>query len=149
VPEGWLVNSRGEPTTDPADLYVEPRGAILPFGGSVGHKGYGLAVMVDVLAGALSGAGCSQSSTARLGNAMFFTFVDVERFLPREQFNAHVRVLIDHLRASPPAPGFGEILMPGEVEAREAERRRRDGIPIDEETWRQLLAAAGELNVSV
>jgi uncharacterized oxidoreductase len=148
-PEGWLVDHRGEPTTDPACLYGEPRGAILPFGGQVGHKGYGLAVMVDVLAGALSGAGCSRSPDARLGNAMFFTLVDVERFLPLAEFTTQVQVLADWLRASPPAPGFREILLPGEIEAREEERRRREGIEVDAETWRQLAATAEQLGVTV
>lgn len=149
APEGWLIDHEGQPTTDANALYREPRGAILPFGGVTGHKGYGLAIMVDVLAGALSGAGCSQSQTARLGNAIFFTAIDIRRFLPMEQFLQHVRCLVDHVRASPPAPGFTEILMPGEVEFREEERRLRDGIAVDDETWRQIEALAGELGVKV
>src|SRR5436305_5957701 len=149
VPAGWLVDSRGEPTTDPQDLYNAPRGAILPFGGIAGHKGYGLSVMIDVLAGALSGAGCSQADAPRLGNAMFLNVIDIEQFLPLEAFKRHVAVLIEHVRASPPAPGFDEVLMPGEVEAREEERRRRDGIAIDDETWRQLEATARELGVAL
>jgi uncharacterized oxidoreductase len=147
APAGWLINNQGEPTTNPADLYTEPRGAILPFGGIVGHKGYGLAVMVDVLSGALSGAGCSQSGSARLGNAMFITVVDIERFLPLDEFKGHAAVLVRHLRGSPLAPGFSEILMPGEIEAREEERRRREGIDIDDETWRHLIAAARDLGI--
>ena len=149
VPEGWLIDNRGHPTTDPGDLYTEPRGALLPFGGAVGHKGYALAVMVDVLSGALSGAGCSHSSTCRLGNAMFFTVIDIEKFLPREEFLEHVRVLQEHIQASPPAPGFREVMMPGEPELREEERRRREGITIDEETWRQFEACARTLGVEV
>ncbi|MBI3912494.1 MAG: Ldh family oxidoreductase [Armatimonadetes bacterium] len=148
VPLGWLINYRGEPTTDPNDLYTDPPGAILPLGGEVAHKGYGLAVMVDVLAGALSGAGCSQSATARPGNATFFTVVDIGKFVPLEEFRRHVEVLINHVRASPLAPGGREILMPGEVEFREEERRRREGIPIDPETWRQLVECARELGVA-
>lgn len=149
VPEGWLINNRGEPTTDAGDLYTEPRGAILPFGGAVGHKGYGLGVMVDVLAGALSGAGCSQSHTARLGNAMFFTLIDIEQFLPLSEFRGLVGVLEAYLRASPKAAGVSEIMMPGEIELREEERRMRDGIAVDSETWRQLVHTAEELGVSV
>ncbi len=149
VPAGWLINNKGEPTTDAADLYTNPRGAILPFGGEVGHKGYGLSVMVDVISGALSGAGCSQSHTARLGNAMFFTFVDITRFVPMEEFLGHLRVLETYIKGSPLAPGFSEILLPGEIELRVEEQRRREGITIDEETWRQLVACAQSLGVEI
>lgn len=149
VPEGWLLDNQGRPSTDPADLYTDPRGAILPFGGIVGHKGYALSVMVDILSGALSGAGCSYSSTCRLGNAMFFTVVDIEKFVTREEFLEQVAVLERHVKASPPAPGFSEILMPGEPELREEERRMREGIVIDDETWRQFMQCARELGVEV
>jgi uncharacterized oxidoreductase len=149
VPEGWLVDHQGRPTTDPEALYTTPRGAILPFGGSVGHKGYALGVMVDILSGALSGAGCSHSSTCRLGNAIYFHVIDVEKFLTREEFLEQVAVLQRHLKSSPPAPGFDEVLMPGEPELRAEERRRREGIVVDDETWRQFCACARGLGVSI
>ncbi len=149
VPEGWIIDSDGRPTTDPEALYATPRGAILPFGGAVGHKGFALAVMVDILSGALSGASCSHSSTCRLGNALFFTAIDIEKFVPRDEFLEHVRVLRDHVKASPPAPGFQEVLMPGEPEFREEERRRREGIVIDPETWRQFVACAAAHGVEI
>lgn len=147
VPEGWLLDNQGNPSTDPADLYTNPRGALLPFGGIVGHKGYALAIMVDILSGALSGAGCSYSSTCRLGNAMFFTVVDIEKFVSMEEFLAQVEILERHVKASPPAPGFGEILMPGEPELRAEEQRLREGIFIDDETWRQFVECARGLGV--
>jgi uncharacterized oxidoreductase len=149
VPEGWLLDNQGRPTRDPADLYTDPRGALLPFGGIVGHKGYALGVMVDILSGALSGAGCSYSSTCRLGNAMFFTVVDIEKFVSREEFLEQVGVLERHVKASPPAAGFTEILMPGEPELREEERRLREGIFVDEETWRQFEECARGLGVQL
>jgi uncharacterized oxidoreductase len=149
VPEGWIIDSEGHPSTDPDDLYSSPRGAILPLGGIVGHKGFALSVMVDILSGALSGAGCSHSSTCRNGNAAFFTVVDIEKFVPREEFLENVAVLERHLKASPPAPGFQEIMMPGEPELRTEERRMREGIFVDEETWRQFLACATTLGVTV
>lgn len=149
APEGWLIDHEGRPTTDPQVLYTEPRGAILPFGGPVAHKGYALSVMVELLAGALSGAGCSRSATERLGNAMFFTAINIEAFLPREEFLEHARILERYLRASPPAPGFREVLLPGEPELREEERRRRDGIPIDAETWRQFVETARSVGVEI
>ena len=59
--EGAIIDAEGNPSTEPKDLYGPPQGAILPFGGIVGYKGYGLGFVVDVLAGALSGAGCSRA----------------------------------------------------------------------------------------
>jgi uncharacterized oxidoreductase len=147
VPEGWIIDAEGRPTTDPNALYARPRGAILPFGGIVGHKGFGLSLMVDILSGALSGAGCSQANASRLGNAMFLTVIDIARFVPLEEFHAHVATLVDHVRSAKLAPGYEEILIPGEPEFREEQRRQRDGIPIDEESWRQLLRTAESLGV--
>ena len=147
LPEGWIIDNQGRPSTDPNDLYTDPRGAILPMGGPVAHKGYALGMMVDVLSGALSGAGCSQSATARLGNAMFLCVIDLEKFVPREEFDEHVRILIDHVTASPPAPGFERILLPGEPEMLAEEQRSRDGIPIDEVTWGQFVDLAKSLGV--
>jgi uncharacterized oxidoreductase len=149
VPEGWLIDNQGRPSTDPEDLYTTPRGAILPFGGPVGHKGFALGVMVDVLSGALSSAGCSHSSTCRLGNALFLNVIDVDKFLPREEFLEHVTILRNHIKASPPAPGFQEVLMPGEPEQREEERRLREGIFVDDETWRQFALCAESFGVAV
>lgn len=149
VPDGWLLDNKGNPSNDPADLYTNPRGALLPFGGIVGHKGYALGIMVDLLSGALSGAGCSYSSTCRLGNAMFFTVVDIEKFVTLEEFLAQARILEDHVKASPPAPGFGEILMPGEPELRAEETRMRNGIVIDDESWRQFVECSRGLGVEV
>lgn len=147
APEGWLIDSNGNPTTDPQDLYGPPPGAILPFGGAVGHKGFALSVMVDILSGALSGAGCSHSSTCRLGNAMFFHILDPEKFVTRDEYDHWVSTLQTHIKGSPPAPGFSEILMPGEPEFRTEERRRRDGIPVDNVTWQQFKACAAGIGV--
>lgn len=149
VPEGWLLDAQGRPTTDPDVLYSTPRGSILPFGGPVAHKGYALGVMVDILSGALSGAGVSHSSTCRLGNAIYFHVIDVEKFIPREEFLEQVAVLERHLKSSPPAPGFEEVLLPGEPELRAEEQRRREGIFVDDETWRQFCACARSLGVEI
>jgi hydroxycarboxylate dehydrogenase B len=104
--------------------------------------------MVDILSGALSGGGCSFSATCRLGNAMFFHVVDIEKFLPREEFVEQVGILERHIKASPPAPGVREIIMPGEPEFREEARRRREGIRVDDETWRQFEECLQGLGVT-
>lgn len=149
APEGWLIDHEGRPTTDPGVLYTEPKGAILPFGGPVAHKGFALSLMVDILSGALSGAGCSQSATARLGNAMFFHVMDIEQFLPRDEFLQHVAILEENVLGSPPAPGFERVMLPGEPELRQEEKRRREGIPIDDVTWSQFVDCLRSLGVTV
>ena len=148
VPLGWLINSEGEPTTNPQDLMQSPPGALLPLGGIVGHKGYALALMIDILGGALSGAGCSGSGNTRLQNGILMIALDIANFTPLDDFYEHVDGLVDHVKAAPTAPGFDEILTPGEIEARQTESRLREGIPVDEETWRQIQETAAEVGIS-
>ena len=148
VPLGWLINGEGEPTTDPRDLNGPPPGALLPLGGIAGHKGFALGLMIDVLGGALSGAGCSGSGTTKVQNGVLMIAIDIAKFTPMEDFYGRVDALVAHVKASPPAPGFDEILVPGEIESRQAKRRSDEGIPIDDETWRQIQETAAAVGVS-
>jgi uncharacterized oxidoreductase len=135
IPEGWVVNGRGEPTTNPAELYGPPRGALLPFGG---HKGYGLAMLVEALAGGLSGAGCCYDADAPMSgktDGVFQLAVRVEAFCPLETFRQTIGQLLGHVKSSPPAPGVTEVLTPGEHEARTRKQRLRDGIPVADAVW--------------
>jgi uncharacterized oxidoreductase len=138
IPEGWVVNARGEPTRNPAELYGPPRGALLPFGE---HKGYGLAMLVEALAGGLSGAGCCSDPAAPMGgktDGVFLLAVRIDAFCPRTIFQQTIGRLLQHVKSSPPAPGVAEVLTPGEHEARTRKERLRDGIPIDPAVWQQL-----------
>lgn len=146
-PQGWILDAHGQPTTDPAAFLTPPGGAILPLGGEAGHKGYGLDFMLDILAGALSGAGCSRTNQPSCLNALFLTVTAIEHFVPLEEFTAHVQALIAHVKASPKAEGFTEILVPGEREAREKERRLKEGIFIEEATWAMIEEWARKLGV--
>lgn len=149
VPLGWLINSKGEPTTDPHDLNGPPPGALLALGGIAAHKGFALALMIDVLGGALSGAGCSGSGNTRLQNGVLMVAIDIETFTPLDDFYTRVDELVAHVKSSPLAPGFDEILVPGEIEARREQQRSEEGIPLDDETWRQLQETAAALGISV
>ena len=141
VPEGWIIDAAGRPSTDPADFYDEPRGSLLPFGGLMGHKGYGLGVVVGLLGGALSGAGCARGRKARIGNGCFLLIIDIGRFQPFAEYAAQVRAFADYLRSSPKAEGVDAILLPGELEKQERQRRQA-GVTVEEETWRQILDCA-------
>jgi uncharacterized oxidoreductase len=148
VPEGWIVDAEGNPSTDPRDFYGEPRGSLLPFGGTMGHKGYGLGVIVELLGGALSGAGCAKGREARNGNGSFLLVIDIGRFQPFDEYCRQVEDFAAYLKASPKAAGFADILMPGELEERER-IRRREGIFVEEQTWAQILDCGRRIGASL
>ena len=144
VPDNCIIDSEGKPTNDPKVFYGPPPGAILPFGG---HKGFGLGIIADVLAGALTGNGCSNPVMAdRLTNGMLTILLDPAVFQSEKDFTAEVQRFIDYVRSSKKVSPESEILMPGEIEERNRVRRRREGIELDEKTWGQILATARSLN---
>ena len=150
LPEGWIIDAKGQPSTDPRDLFGPPPGAILPLGGlTLGHKGFGLGFVLDVLDGALSGAGCTREGATRIGNAYFIIAMKISDFVPLDEFEKEVERFIEYVKSSPLMPGFKEILVPGESEFREEERRRREGIEIDENTWNQILEAATKVGYEI
>src|SRR5262249_20477772 len=148
VPEGWLLDEHGRPTTDPGVLYREPRGSIRPLGGPQAYKGFGLGLLLDVLAGGLSGGPCSRPDTPRLvANTVVFVLFDVGQFAGADHFRAEGGRLAEFVRSCPRADGVDEIQLPGDPERRERRRRRRDGIPLSDGTWKLLTDLAGRLNV--
>ena len=146
VPEGCILDALGQPTDDPKAFYATPPGAILPFGG---HKGYSLSVVAEVLAGALTGGACSHFGVDRVANNMLTIILDPSVFTSEESFSAEIRGFIEHVKSSRTVSADGEILMPGEPEARFRSRNMRDGIQIDEKTWSQLVATAFSLGVAI
>ena len=138
LPDGWLINSDGEPTTNPNDFYETTPAALLSFGGISAHKGFGLGVIVDILAGALTGAGCSQSDDARIGNGLFVLVMNVASFREFPGFSSEIERFIDYLKSAKRATGVDEILLPGERGWDEQRKREQKGIPIDEKTWQQI-----------
>ncbi len=150
VPDGWLLDARGRPTTDPSVLYRDPRGSIQPLGGAHAYKGFGIGLLLDMLVGGLSGAPCSRPEVPSLSaNAVLFVLIDMRLFAGEEHFLREVSELVDNVRACPRAEGVQEILLPGDPERREAARRGRDGIVLDDGTWSQLVALAQRLRVAV
>ena len=152
APEGWLIDGDGRSSTDPAAaLDVPPRAALLPLGGPLaGHKGFALGLLVDVLAGALSGAGCSAGdldSSDR--NGLFVLAVDPEYFLSLEGFLDRVEEYVERLKGLRTAPGVEEILVPGERAHRERERPRAEGLSLDAGIWEPVRALAEELGLEL
>ncbi len=141
LPHGWLIDAEGGSTTNSDDFYDVPPAALLPFGGAVSaHKGFGLSVIVDLLSGALTGAGCSQGEDARVGNGLFVLVMNVASFREFPGFSAEIERFINYLKSAKRAPGVDVIRVPGERGWEEQRRREQEGIPIDTETWAHIQA---------
>lgn len=145
LPEAYVLDENGEPTTDPSS-FVLGAGALLPFGG---HKGYALGLLCDVLAGALCDASCSSPETNRVANAMLSILIDPTVFRDGDGFQLEVSRYLDYLKSSALRPGFSEILYPGEPEIRTAEKRAKEGIEIDDRTWGEITILTAKHGLSV
>ncbi len=144
IPEGWILDKTGQATTNPADLYEG--GTILPFGGAQGHKGYGLSLIVDLLGGVLSGAGCG-FMTKKFGNGVFIQLTDPTAFEDQDEFLNRVEAYKTYIKESPTQDGVDDILLPGEPELNAEKARVKTGIDLDGGTLVQLNLLAEELGV--
>ena len=147
LPEGWILDADGEPTVDSKQFYGPPRGGILPLGGSAGHKGYALSLLVEILGCVLNGISSMDAHT--VGNGVCFLVIDPSAFCPLKQFRKLVDDTIAYVKSSPPAPGVEEVLVPGELEFQTMNQRQVDGIPIDDPTWQRMEAHARRLGVNL
>jgi uncharacterized oxidoreductase len=151
APEGWLIDHAGRPTTDPAALYAEPGGSLLPFGGLQMYKGFGLGLLVDLLSGGLSGGPCSSPAfpLPGQGNAGVFVVFNPALFGGVEHFLQQTDGLTDYVRSCPRADGTSAITLPGDPERTSKQKRQVEGIPIPDGTWELLAKSARELNVAI
>jgi LDH2 family malate/lactate/ureidoglycolate dehydrogenase len=142
IPEGWAINAQGEATTDAEEAI---NGIILPM---AAHKGYAIAVMVDMLSGVLTGSKfgsdvCGPYQTEhRSGTGQFMIAIDIEKLQPMAQFCARMEQLIAQLKSVPVANGFDEVVYPGELEARNDKKHRREGIALPADTIADLRQLA-------
>lgn len=152
LPSGWILDGTGAASTDPLDLYgggsggSSAPGMLLPLGGQVGYKGFGLSLAVELLAGALTPAGTTRPDGLGGGNALFMLAIDPERFTGRGLFEETLGSLLDYVKKPPYAEGFDGILVPGEPERR-CMAERISGLPLDGETLRQVEEAAASVGV--
>ncbi|MBI2827619.1 MAG: Ldh family oxidoreductase [Planctomycetia bacterium] len=149
-PGGWLLDSSGRPTNDPNALYADPPGTIRPMGGDQAYKGFGLALLIEVFAGALSaGVTIREKPINQLGNCVFMMVVDPDRTCGESHFAAEVAQLVTFVRGCPRIDGVEEILLPGDPERHTLARRAAEGIPIDDGNWTALVRLAETLGVAV
>lgn len=147
IPENVMLDGYGNPAQDMKTFRGPPRGVLLPFGG---YKGSGLNLVVEILGGILSGNGLGREwwdKGAHAVNGVFLQAIAVEEFQPREKFFVGVDELISHAKEIKPAPGFSEILLPGERARKIEARQMKEGVELDEPTWISLTQLARELEV--
>ncbi len=157
VPAGWVVDGAGRPVTDPAaameQLFRRPDGGLTPLGGDAvtgGHKGYGLAMMAQILGATLTGGSFSPLREARKARAdepdnigHFMLALDPAAFRPPGAFEDDLDEAVDALHAMPPADPARPVLVAGEPEEMERERRLAQGIPMPQTLLRQVREIAG------
>ncbi len=144
IPLGWAINAAGEPTTDPQEAID---GIILPM---AEHKGYAIAGMVDVLSGVLTGSGFlsqvhSPYKTAEKSNCGHLMIaINIEAIQPLSAFHERMERWVAEVKSVPLAKGYDEVFYPGEMEANNDARHRREGITFPEDTLTDLRRIAGE-----
>ncbi len=147
MPPGRLIDDKGLPTTDPKFAVVEPTGAIVTFGE---HKGYGMAVVCELLGGALAaGMACHEpyNGKKRVLNGMLTIIFDPAKLSEGALFGDEMKGFIEWVKASPAQQGFDRVRIAGEPEREWRAKRMAEGIPVDETSWSDILAAAERLKV--
>ncbi len=148
IPQGWAINAAGAPTTDPAEAID---GIILPM---AGHKGYAIAVVMDMLSGVLTGSGSGTGvhgpyqTEHRSGAGQFMLALDIAALQPLDEFGARMDRYIADLKSVPLAQGFEEIVYPGELEARNDARNRASGLLLPHDTLADLQRLADEMGLA-
>jgi LDH2 family malate/lactate/ureidoglycolate dehydrogenase len=148
IPEGWAITSEGLPTTDAREAL---KGSVLPLGGP---KGSGLAIMLDILTGVLTGAEFGAKmprmyddpQPQRVGH--LFSAISIDAFVPMTEFLSRMDEKEQETREGPPAPGFERVSMPGDGTHERMAMNRVSGIPLTHEVYADLLAAAERYGVS-
>jgi uncharacterized oxidoreductase len=146
IPLGWIVDKDGKQTTDPARF--RPGGALLPLGGTEGYKGSGLAVIVEILCGLLTGLGFGVEPTGRHNDGCFLAVFKVDAFRPLAEFKREVTEFARYLKNTPLSEGSTGVFYPGEVEYLREQERRKSGIEVEDATWMTLRKLASELKLT-
>ena len=147
IPDGWALDARGVPTTDPAAAI---EGLILPM---AGHKGYAISVMMDVISGVLSGSGFGSAvhgpyqAEHRSACGHLAMAIDIARLQPFTEFQARMEAYVGELKAVPLAHGHDEVFFPGEIEARNDTRNRVEGLALPDDTLADLRRLAAETGI--
>lgn len=149
LPDGYALDGQGNPTRDPGVIWADPGGCVLPFGG---HKGFGLGLAVDILAGALTGGDTLQPGHPRgptIVNNLFGILVDPSRLGSLDRFGGEVAAILDYMRDCRPIDPAHPVRVAGEPERAALEERMSIGIPVDDGTWASLGKAAEVVGIRI
>lgn len=150
APEGAMVDAEGRSTTDPRTFFrAEDRSLLLPFGL---HKGGGMQILCEILGGALAGHWTEQPGSDRAYGAavnnMLSIILDPDALGGRAAYEAEAEAMLEYIRSTPPAEGFDRVRLPGDPERESTAKRLAEGIPIDDNTWRELRDAAASVGIN-
>ncbi|MBM3279320.1 MAG: Ldh family oxidoreductase [Candidatus Handelsmanbacteria bacterium] len=149
LPEGWVIDQQGQWVTDGQRYRNAEETGVPPLGGlQFGHKGYGLAMMVEMLVGPLSHAGCTKGDKGG-GNGVMVLAIDISAFTSLETYVDEVEGLAEWVCSAKPLPGFNKVYAPGEIEEETRQRRLWEGIDVAERTWAEIGKTAAELGVAI
>jgi LDH2 family malate/lactate/ureidoglycolate dehydrogenase len=137
LPEGWAFDANGAPTRDPLKA-LPPHGTLAPLGG---HKGYALALAIEILCGVLGGIWPPKSGATLVGA------IRVEAFQPLADYHQSLENLLSEISSGPTAPDTDAILIPGEGSAQRYQRSLDNGLHVPEELWQDIKSLAGDLGV--
>jgi uncharacterized oxidoreductase len=146
---GTILDQQGQPSVDPRVMYQQPRGALITF---AEHKGYALAFICEILAGAVGGGRTMRPEHQDGGtttNGMFMVIIDPSHLVDREWMIDEIKAMTDYVTASPRRNADEPVLIPGDPERLSRAKRIAEGVPIDDETWREIAAAARGFNLLV
>ena len=142
LPEGVILDKNGYATTDSNAFF--DAGVLLPFGS---YKGYAFNLFIDIIGGILVGAGCGAVLDTHPGNGTLCLALDIAHWRSPDDFANELEDLLARVKGAPVAPGFDEVLLPGELETRAEEQRKGKSIPLDQETWDELKETGKKLGV--
>ena len=149
IPLGWALDKDGNPTEDAEKARF---GTVLPFGGP---KGYGLSLLVDILAGVLTGANfgskvpsMTEDFETPLNLGAFISVFRIDNFMSLKQFEERIEELINEIKGSPAAPNVDEIYLPGEIEHNRMQEGLKNGIGLDKKVIDELNLLAESLNIA-
>lgn len=148
VPAGSLIDADGEPTVDPGAMFSDPRGALLSVGE---HKGYGLALMCDLLGGILTGGGTMQPENPRPGgivNNMLSVIIDPDRLVDQGWLSAELDAVIAYVKSSRPGKTGGPVVVAGDPERSTRRQRLSEGIPMNSTTWEEIAQAGRKVGMA-
>lgn len=153
--KGWAIKKDGLETTDPKELFEDASfpitwgdnftGALLP---AAGHKGYSLALVVDIFAGALTGGRCD-GDVIEGENFAYIQAINPEIFVSFEEYSKRVDKLIKKIKSSSPRPGVKEVLIPGDPEREYEKKALANGIEIEDKMWQELREMCDKYGVNI